>query len=113
MEYLVEMTLAALPKTPEEEIYILPTLALAKKLKQENKIISGGLMVGKVGIAMIIKADSAQELDGIIDSLPVWSRMQTTVIPLTSFEGREIIVKQLLETTKKRIAEAKTQQQNQ
>ncbi len=94
MEYLVEMTLAALPKTPEEgiilmEIYILPTLALAKKLKQENKIISGGLMVG------------------------IWSRMQTTVIPLTSFESREIIVKQLLETTKKRIAEAKTQQQNQ
>lgn len=38
MEYLVEMTLAALPKTPEEgiilmEIYVLPTLALAKKLK--------------------------------------------------------------------------------
>jgi muconolactone delta-isomerase len=118
MEYLVEMTLASTPKTPEEGImlmenYILPTLAIAKKLKQESKIISGGPMVGKVGIAMIMKADSSQELDGMIDSLPVWSRMQTTVIPLTSFEGREMVVKQLLETTKNRIAEAKAQHQNQ
>ena len=117
MEYLVEMTLAALPNTPEEgialmEIYVLPTLASAKKLRQENKIISGGAMIGKVGLAMIIKADSAQELDGLIDSLPVWSRMQTTVTPLTSFEGREAVVTQLLDTVKKRIAESKAQQNN-
>jgi len=109
MEYLVEMTLAALPSTPEEgialmEIYILPTLAIAKKLKQENKIISGGAIIGKVGLAMIIKAESAKELDGLIDGLPVWSRMQTTVTPLISFEDREAVVTQLLDIVKKRIA---------
>jgi hypothetical protein len=114
MEYFVEMTLASLPKTPEEgislmEIYILPSLAMAEKLKQENKIISGGPMIGKIGFAMIIRADSALGLDGIIDSLPIWSRMQTSVIPLTSFTDREIVVKQLLATIKKRIAEIKTQ----
>jgi hypothetical protein len=114
MEYFVEMTLASLPKTPEEgislmEIYILPSLAMAEKLRQENKIISGGPMIGKIGFVMIIRADSALELDGIIDSLPIWSRMQTSVIPLTSFIDREIVVKQLLATIKKRIAEIKTQ----
>jgi muconolactone delta-isomerase len=108
MEYLVEMTLAAQPKTPEEgmslmEIYILPTLAIAEKLKEENKIISGGPIVGKIAIAMIVKADSAIELDGLISSLPVWSRMQTTVTPLTSFTDRENIVRQLLEAVKDRI----------
>ncbi len=107
MEYLVEMTEGTFTKTPEEgiafiEIYVLPTLALAKKLKEEKKIISGGVIAGKIGFAFIIEAATAQEIDGILEGLPIWPRMVTTVTPLNTFEGREQATKQRLEAIRKR-----------
>jgi hypothetical protein len=52
------------PKTPEDTIafikqYVFPTLDVCDKL-----------------------------LDDILESLPIWPMMQTTVIPLTTFAGR-------------------------
>ncbi len=95
MEYLVEMMQATFTKTPEEgiafiEIYILPTLAYANKLKAEKKIIAGGPVAGQIGFAFIIEADSVQEVDEVLESMPIWPRMKTTVTLLTSFEGREL-----------------------
>ena len=43
---------------------------------------------GTVALALIVNAESARELDDLITSLPVWSRMETEVTPLTSFDGR-------------------------
>ena len=39
-------------------------------------------------IAFVVTAESIQELDDILESLPIWPLMETTVIPLTSFAGR-------------------------
>jgi hypothetical protein len=45
----------------------------------------------------VVRAESIQELDTLIESLPVWPLMQTTVTPLTSFAGRRDAVRRRLE----------------
>jgi muconolactone delta-isomerase len=95
MQYLVQLKLSssARPTTQADGIafieqYIFPTLELCKRLQQEKKILAGGPLSGTVALALIVNAESARELDDLITSLPVWSRMETEVTPLTSFDGR-------------------------
>lgn len=45
-------------------------------------------MSGAVALVIIVAAESAQELDDLITSLPVWPRMETEVTPLTTFDAR-------------------------
>ncbi|HEV2417499.1 MAG TPA: muconolactone Delta-isomerase family protein [Terriglobia bacterium] len=96
MQYLVQMSLVpqGRPTTAEEGIAfieqtIFPTLELSKRLKEEKKILAGGPISGAIGIAMIVNAESARELDNVITSLPVWPRMEVEVTPLTTFEDRK------------------------
>ena len=95
MQYLVQLRLSssARPTTQEDGIafieqYIFPTLELCKKLQEEKKILAGGPVSGTVALALFVNAESARELDDLITSLPVWPRMETEVIPLTSFDER-------------------------
>ncbi len=95
MQYLVQMTLVAYgrPTTAEEgltfiEQVIFPTVEMCKKMQEEKKILAGGPISGSIGVAMIVEAGSALELDELIESLPVWPRTETSVTPLTTFEGR-------------------------
>jgi muconolactone delta-isomerase len=104
MEYFVQMKLAAhtRPSTPQEGItfieqYIFPTLELCKKMQAEKRILAGGPMSGAIGIAMIVQAESALELDQLIENLPVWPLMETTVTPLTTFDGRMAALRPRLE----------------
>ena len=107
MEYFVQMKLAAhtRPSTPQEgaafiEQYIFPTLELCKKMQAEKRILAGGPMSGAIGIAMIVQAESALELDQLIENLPVWPLMETTVTPLTTFDGRLVAISPRLEQLK-------------
>jgi muconolactone delta-isomerase len=107
MQYLVQMQLSssARPTTQEDGIafieqYIFPTLELCKKLQEEKKILAGGPMSGTVALALIVNAESAQELDDLITSLPVWPRMETEVTPLTTFGGRAQSLRPRLEQLK-------------
>ena len=50
---------------------------MCKKLEAEKKILAGAPMSGTIGIALIVNADSSQELDELIESLPVWPLMET------------------------------------
>jgi len=95
MQYLVQTRLAAYsrPATPQEgaafiEHYIFPSLEMCKKMQQEKKILAGGPISGTIGIVMIVEAGSAPELDELIANLPVWPQMETSVTPLTTFDGR-------------------------
>jgi hypothetical protein len=99
MQYLVDMRLAdsSRPNTPHDalaliEQYILPSLELCRKYEHEKKIIAGGPMSATIGLALIVEAHSALELDQIVTSLPLWSRTRTTVIPLTTFAGRAEVI---------------------
>ena len=109
-QYLVQMKLAVYgrPTTPQEgatfiEDYIFPSLEMCKKLQEEKKILAGGPMSGTIGIAMILQADSAQELDELIENLPIWPRMETTVTPLTTFDGRIVAIRPRLERLKAKL----------
>ena len=102
MNYLVQLKLASRPETPQEgsvftEQFILPTLELCKRLEAEKKIVAGGPLSGAVALSLIVSVESAQELDDLITSLPVWPRMETTVTPLSTFDVRMQAVRARLE----------------
>ena len=108
MKYLVQLKLADRPTTPEEGIAfieqdILPTLELCKKLEVEKKILAGGPLSGAIALALIVNAESAQELDRLVSSLPVWPQMETTITPLSTFDVR-------IEAVRARLEQLKTQQ---
>src|SRR5215470_18292964 len=73
--------------TPESgrafiENIILPTLARAEQLVAEKGILSGGAVVGRVSLRLIMEADSAEHVDRMITTLPVWTVAETRVTPL-------------------------------
>ena len=95
MDFLVEMRLAdsARPASPEAGIvlieqYVAPTLEACTKLQEEKTILAGGPLSGAIALSCVVRAASTRELDGILGSLPLWSLMETTVTPLTTFEDR-------------------------
>ena len=107
MHYLIQMNLAAhsRPNTPQEERafiegYVFPSLELCKKLEGKKKILAGGPISATIGIALIVSVDSAQELDDLVESLPVWPLMEITVTPLTTFDGRIAALRPKLERLK-------------
>lgn len=115
MQYLVQMKLASSSRatSPQEGIafieqFIIPTLELCKKLEKEKKILAGGPTSGAVALVFVLSAESSQELDDLITSLPVWPRMETEVIPLTTFEGRKLTLQPRLEQLKTRVQEGKS-----
>jgi muconolactone delta-isomerase len=108
MQYLVEMKLAASSRPSggaEEGIafieqLILPSLEACETLLEEKKILAGGPAVGAIRLLFIVSADSAQELDELVSSLPIWPRMETTMVPLTTFGGRATSLRPKLEGLK-------------
>ena len=112
MQYLVQMKIVpeGRPKSVEEgEIFfkefIRPTLELCKKLEDDEKILAGQPISGTIGLALIVRADSAKELDDLVTSLPVWPRMETAITPLTTFEDRaQSIERRLSDSRAKRSA---------
>ncbi len=107
MRYLVQMKLVApaRPTTADDGIafveeYILPTLELCRKMQAEQKILAGGPISGSVGLVLLVQAESARDLDDFITSLPVWTRMETEVTPLSTFEERAMTVRTTLDRLK-------------
>ncbi len=107
MQFLVQMKLVAQgrPTSPEAEIalaenYIFRSVEMIGKLREEKEILAGGPISGTIAIAMIVEAASPLELDGIVESLPVWPLMETSVTPLTTFEDRIRAISPRLERAK-------------
>jgi muconolactone delta-isomerase len=94
--------------TPEEpphagpflENLVLPTLQKLHDLQKEGKIRGGGLLAGQRAIALMVEAASVEELDMMIQSLPLWAFMHVQVTPLTPFETRIKADKALIERLK-------------
>jgi hypothetical protein len=107
MNYLVQLKLASRPDTPQEGIvfieqFIVPTLELCKRLEADKRIVAGGPLSGAIALALIVSAESAEQLDDLITSLPVWPRMETTVNPISTFDVR-------MQAVRTRIEQLKTQ----
>jgi muconolactone delta-isomerase len=79
------------------EQVIFPTIARAGELLAEKKILAGGPVVGRIALRFIMEADSPQEVDRIITSLPLWPLAETRVTPLIAFTDRRKHVQSLLE----------------
>ncbi len=105
MLFLIELdhVKSGLPLTHEagrtfiQEV-IFPTLARAEQLVAAGKILAGGPVVGSVALRLIVRADSAEEADQLVSSLPLWPLAKTRVTPLTTLVERRARVEELLKT---------------
>jgi hypothetical protein len=66
---------------------VLPSLDTLGKWDAERRI-SGGLVTGARAFAFVIDASTNDELDKILQGLPVWGLVSWQVTPLTSFADR-------------------------
>jgi len=82
------------------EQLILPSLEACETLVEAKKIRAGGPAVGAIRRILMVSADSAQELDELVSSLPLWPRMETTMVPLTTFGGGATSLRPQLEGRK-------------
>ncbi|HYU42930.1 MAG TPA: muconolactone Delta-isomerase family protein [Vicinamibacteria bacterium] len=105
MLFLVELdhVKSAVATTPEAarafvEQVIFPTLARAERLVTEKKILSGGAVAGRIALRFVMEADSAEHVDRLVTSLPIWPLAETRVTPLITLAERREHVKALLES---------------
>lgn len=111
MLFLVELdhVKSGLPLPPEGgrdfiEQVILPTLARAEELVDEEKIVAGGPVLGRIALRFIIEVDTMQEVDQLVSSLPIWPLAESRVTPLVGFADRRNSVRAILERLKSRTA---------
>ena len=116
MPYLVDMKRAASSRPSGGaaegsaciEPRILPSLEACETLLEEKKIRAGGPAVGAIRLLLIVSADSAQELDELVSSLPIWPRMETTMVPLTTCGGHATSLRPQLEGRKAMVQKQST-----
>ena len=104
MKFLVELdhVKTGQPLTPETarsfiESVIYPTIARAEQLAQEGHIVAGGPVAGRIAIRFIADVETAQELDQLVSSLPLWTVAETRVTPLIDFSDRRAHIQALLQ----------------
>jgi len=76
---------------------IFPTIARAEQLIQEGRIVAGGPVAGRIAIRFIAEVETAQQLDQLVTSLPLWTVAETRVTPLIEFSDRRAHIQALLE----------------
>ncbi len=104
MKFLVELdhVKTGQPLTPDTarsfiEGIIFPTIARAEELIQEGRIVAGGPVAGRIAIRFIADVKTAQELDQLVSSLPLWTVAETRVTPLIDFSDRRSHIQTLLQ----------------
>ena len=73
---------------PVLEKVVLPGLDALTDLESKKTILAGGLPVGERGLAFIIEAPSNEELDDMLQRIPLWGLLTWEVTPLQSFRAR-------------------------
>jgi len=86
------------------EQYVLPSMEICKKLEMDKKIVSGGPIAGSMEFVMVFDVESITELDNLLEGLPIWVRMHTSVRQLVRFEDRISHIRSRLEGMRKRPA---------
>jgi muconolactone delta-isomerase len=79
------------------EDIIFPTIARAEQLIQEGRIVAGGPVAGRIAIRFIAEVETAQQLDQLVSSLPLWTVAETRVTPLIEFSDRRAHIQALLQ----------------
>lgn len=76
---------------------ILPSFDLLASLQVKGKIIAGGVPVGSRTATFVVEADNHDELDQMLEGIPWWGVMKTTVAPLQAFAQRAANDRALME----------------
>ncbi|MCI0534066.1 MAG: muconolactone Delta-isomerase family protein [Verrucomicrobiales bacterium] len=104
MKFLVELDhlKTGQPLTEETarafiEGVVFPTLARAEQLAKEGRILAGGPVAGRFALRFIAEVESAQQLDQLVASLPLWIVADTRVTPLIEFSDRRAHAQALLQ----------------
>jgi hypothetical protein len=78
---------------------IIPSLDMLAKWEADKKIV-GGLYVGDRKGVFILEAESNDEVDKMLESLPFWGLLKWNVSALQSFESRSTLEKTIVEKMK-------------
>ncbi|MBI4333304.1 MAG: hypothetical protein HY673_18725 [Chloroflexi bacterium] len=106
MLYLVTMeNMDQGPLTPQQNIEmmeraVIPTLEMAVKWQAEKRIMAGGGPVGSRSGVMIIEATSNEELNALLQSVPLWPLSETAVVPLVGFKAQLDSARKMLDAFK-------------
>lgn len=107
MQYLVTMEyvepgplFAAQQLGQMVEETILPSFDLLATWQTQGKVVAGGVLAGTRTATFIVEAASNDELDQLIEGIPWWGVMKTTVAPLQTFAKRAANDRALLERIK-------------
>jgi muconolactone delta-isomerase len=73
---------------PILENTVLPGLDAITDLEAKKTILAGGLPVGERALVFIIEAPSNEELDAMLQKIPLWGLLTWEVTPLQSFKAR-------------------------
>ena len=94
MRYLViaEGIDVTVPTTPAEaadflEAVVVPSEELLAKLEADGRIY-GGSFAARRGGAAVVEAESNDDLNALLTSIPIWGFSKFDVIPLQTFESR-------------------------
>jgi muconolactone delta-isomerase len=93
MKYLVQAAdgpsfTSAEEMIPILENIVLPGLDAVTDLEAKKTILAGGLPVGERALVFIIEAPSNEELDVMLQKIPLWGLLTWKVTPLQSFKAR-------------------------
>ncbi len=81
------------PLLPPEQVLtfveraVIPSLEMLTQWEQEGRIWAGGVFPGERAGAMVMEADSAEEVGQLLGSLPFWGQMKWDVRALQSISS--------------------------
>ena len=80
---------------------ILPAFDELEALETEGALV-GGSPVGERAFVFIVEADSHDDVDRTLRSLPIWGALEWEVSPLQDFESRASQEREILKDLKKK-----------
>lgn len=83
------------------ENVILPAFEELEELETEGALV-GGVPVGERSFVFIVEAESHDDIDRTLRSLPIWGAMEWEVTPLQDFELRSAQEREILKDLKKK-----------
>lgn len=73
---------------PVAEYQGVPTLEACIELREQGKILGGGIVAGGRSYIFMADVPNNDELDQMLQSIPAWLITKAVVVPLQTFENR-------------------------
>lgn len=82
------------------EQVVIPSLEVVAQWEQEGRILAGGTFPGERAGALVMEADSAEEVGQLLGSLPFWGQMKWDVRAMQSLSSVVERERSIVEQTK-------------